>query len=82
MSSAGVVSGPVVERGVDLTVQLAHVFFIEDGDVRSFLKAVFFVTGLAGGSVSCLGKHFVHSADVASGESFVGKRVENTLKIT
>ena len=79
-SIASVVSGPAVERGVNLAVQLAHVIFIEDGDVRSFLKAIFFVAGLARGSISRLGKHFVHSADVASGESFVRKRVENTLE--
>ena len=42
-SIASVVSGPAVERGVNLAVQLAHVIFIEDGDVRSFLEAVLFV---------------------------------------
>ena len=42
-STAGVVSCPAVERGVDLPVQRAHVIFIEDGDVRSFIaEAVFF----------------------------------------
>ena len=32
-----------IERGVKLAVQLAHVIFIEDGDVRSFFEAVLFV---------------------------------------
>jgi len=70
-SSTGVVSGPTIERSVNLAIQLAHVVFIEDGDIRSFLEAVFFVAGSAGVSISRLGQHFIHSADVASGESFV-----------
>ena len=42
-SLAGVVSCPAVDGSVDLAVELAHVIFIEDGDISCFLgEAVLF----------------------------------------
>ena len=74
------ISGPGVDGGVDLPIELAHVVSVEDLKVGGFgFEAIFGVAAFAGLRSFHLVKNFFgHSADVSAGVLFAfAEGVEN-----
>ena len=81
-SFTGISSCEAIYRCIDLSVEFAHVIFVEHGDISCFVsKTIFFVTQVASVSSVQLSKSSFHAVLVSVPEAFFRKRVENSLKI-
>ena len=81
-SLTGISSCEAINRCIDLSVEFAHVIFVEHGDISCFVsKTIFFVTQVASVSSVQLSKSSFHAVLVSVPEAFFRKRVEDSLKI-